>query len=346
MTVRPDFLLRRILLDSLGLPKIGGPCMDAIVVHRLGAPDVLQTGHRPVPEPGPGEVLVRIHAIGVNFSDTERRRGVYDPPALPWTPGNEAAGTVERAGAGAEAWVARRVAFWAMRTSGCYAQYATVAASALFRLRDDIDFPTGAALPAQGLTAYGLAYASTTLGAGQSALVHAAAGGVGALLVQLLVRRGVRVFGTAGAAKLPLVEAAGAEPMPYGRDLADRVREATGGRGVDAVFDSVGRDTQEASLAVLALYGRLVWFGDSSGPPDPVSPDALYPRNLGVSAFWLAADPPERWEQARRELQEWVAAGALRVAIDRTYPLPQAAEAHRRLEARETRGKLILVPDR
>jgi NADPH:quinone reductase len=318
--------------------------MDAIVVHRLGAPEVLETGHRPVPEPAAGEVLVRLAAIGVNFSDTERRRGVYDPPPLPWTPGNEGAGTVERAGPGAEAWVGRRVAFWAPRTSGCYAEYATVTAEALFHLRDDIDFPTAAALPAQGLTAYGLAHGSTGLAPGQVALVHAAAGGVGALLVQLLVQRGVRVFGTASVAKLPLVEAAGGEPMPYGPDLADRVRRATGGRGVDAVFDSVGRDTQEVSLAALALDGQLVWFGDSSGPPDPVSADALYPRNLGVRAFWLAADPPARWDIGRRELQEWVAAGALRVAIDRTYPLAEAAEAHRRLEARETRGKLILVP--
>ncbi|HKU60321.1 MAG TPA: quinone oxidoreductase [Gemmatimonadales bacterium] len=319
--------------------------MRAIVVHSLGAPDVLRTGHRPVPDPGPGEVLVRLRAIGVNFSDTERRRGVYDPPPLPWTPGNEAAGVVEAVGPGTDpVWHGRRVAFWAMRTSGCYAEYATVSASALFHLRDELDFPTGAALPAQGLTAYGLAYASTSLPAGATALVHAAAGGVGALLVQLLVRRGVRVFGTASAAKLPLVEAAGAAPMTYGRDLAERVRRATGGRGVDAVFDSVGRDTQEASLATLALYGRLVWFGDSSGPPDPVQPDALYRRNLQVTAFWLAADPPERWEDARRELQEWAASGALRVTIDRTYPLDQAAEAHRRLEARETRGKVILLP--
>jgi NADPH:quinone reductase len=319
--------------------------MRAIVVHSLGAPDVLRTGHRPVPEPGPGEVRVRIHAIGVNFSDTERRRGVYDPPALPWTPGNEAAGVVEALGPGTDpAWNGRRVAFWAMRTSGCYAEYATVSAAALFHLRDELDFPTGAALPAQGLTAYGLAHASTQLPSGATALVHAAAGGVGAFLIQMLARRGVLVYGTASAAKLPLVEAAGATPVRYGPDLAERLRQATGGRGVDAVFDSVGRDTQEASLAALALYGRLVWFGDSSGPPDPVQADALYPRNLQVTAFWLAADPPGRWEAARRELQEWTVSGTLRVTIDRTYSLDDAAEAHRRLEARETRGKVILVP--
>lgn len=121
--------------------------MRAIVVHSLGAPDVLRTGHRPLPEPGPGEVLVRIHAIGVNFSDTERRRGVYDPPALPWTPGNEAAGVVEALGAGTDpVWSGRRVAFWAPRTSGCYAEYATVSSQALFHLRDELAFATGAAL--------------------------------------------------------------------------------------------------------------------------------------------------------------------------------------------------------
>ena len=112
--------------------------MRAIVVHSLGAPDVLRTGHRPLPEPGPGEVLVRIHAIGVNFSDTERRRGVYDPPALPWTPGNEAAGVVEALGAGTDpVWSGRRVAFWAPRTSGCYAEYGTVSSQALVHLRDE-----------------------------------------------------------------------------------------------------------------------------------------------------------------------------------------------------------------
>ena len=170
--------------------------MRAIVVYSLGAPDVLRTGHRPVPDgrtgggagPAPrdrGELLGhRAAAWGLRSTRP------------PWTPGNEAAGVVEALGAGTDpAWNGRRVAFWAPRTSGCYAEYATVSAAALFHLRDEVDFATGAALPAQGLTAYGLAYASTALPAGAAALVHAAAGGVGALLVQLLVRRGVRVLG-------------------------------------------------------------------------------------------------------------------------------------------------------
>ncbi|HEY8258269.1 MAG TPA: zinc-binding dehydrogenase [Gemmatimonadales bacterium] len=291
-------------------------------------------------------MLVRLHAIGVNFSDTERRRGVYDPPALPWIPGNEAAGTVEKTGIGVDLdWIGRRVAFWAPRTSGTYAELAVAPAATLFRLRDDIDYPTGAALPAQGLTAYGLAHFATNLSPGQTALVHAAAGGVGALLVQLLCRRGVRVLGTASTPdKQALVRVAGAIPLTYGPGLPDLVRAANGGRGVDAVFDSVGRSTQADSLAVLSLYGHLVYFGEASGPPAPISPDSLYERNLRVSSFWLAADPPERWNDARRELQEWVAAGLLRVTIGNTFPLSQAADAHRQLEQRRTHGKLILLP--
>jgi NADPH2:quinone reductase len=320
--------------------------MRAIVVEALGDPDVLALASHPVPEPGPGEVLVHLHAIGVNFSDTERRRGVYDPPALPWIPGNEAAGIVEEIGPGVDrVWLGRRVAFWAPRTSGTYAEYTAAPIASLFWLRDDLDFAVGAALPAQGLTAYGLSHFATALARGQSALVHAAAGGVGVLLVQLLCRLGVQVLGTASTeAKRALVREAGALPLPYGPGLPDLVRAANGGKGVDAVFDSVGRATQGDSLAVLSLYGHLVYFGEASGPPAPISPEALYERNLRVSSFWLAADPPERWSVARGELQAWVAAGALRVTVGHTFPLQRAADAHRQLEQRQTHGKVILLP--
>ena len=320
--------------------------MRAIVVHALGGPEVLVLRSHAVPEPGPGEVLVRLHAVGVNFSDTERRRGVYDPPALPWIPGNEAAGVVEGIESGVDpAWSGRRVAFWAPRTSGTYAEYAAAPASTLFTLRDDVDFPVGAALPVQGLTAYGLSHFATALEEGQSALVHAAAGGVGTLLVQLLQRRGVRVFGTASTpAKLEVVRALGAEPVPYGPTLPGAIHEATEGRGVDAVFDSIGRATRTESFAVLGRYGHLVYFGDSSGPPDPIHPDELYARCLRVSSFWLAADPPDRWDTARRELQEWVADGSLRITIARIFPLEEAPKAHEQLESRGTHGKLVLAP--
>jgi NADPH2:quinone reductase len=319
--------------------------MQAIIVHDLGDPDVMTLASRPKPAPGPGEVLVRVRAIGVNFSDTERRRGIYDPPTLPWIPGNEAAGVVEEIGPKVDSkWLGRRVAFWAPRTSGTYAEYTVAPAVALFSLLDGIPFEVGAALPAQGLTAYGLAHFATDLAPGQSALVHAAAGGVGALLVQLLRRRGVRVLGTASTpAKQALVRDLGAIALPYGPDLPNLVRAANEGRGVDAVFDSVGQATRDDSLAVLALYGHLVFFGEASGSPAAIHPDELYGRNLRVSSFWLAADPPERWERARGELQGWVLAKTLRVTVGQTYPLHQAAEAHRQLEQRQTHGKLLLL---
>ena len=320
--------------------------MQAIVVRELGDPDVLMLRSHPVPEPGPSEVLVRIEAVGVNFTETEKRRGVYNPPALPWIPGDEGAGVVEATGPGVDReWIGRRVAFWAPHTSGTYAQYAVAPVNALFSLLDQVEFPIGAALPAQGLAAYGLANAATELSRGQTALVHAAAGGVGALLVQLLLRRGVRVFGTASTpAKQQLVRGLGGTPLPYGPDLPQLLRSANGGRGVDAVFDSVGRATQADSLACLNLYGHLVFFGESSGSPTPIHPDELYGLNLRVSSFWLAADPPERWETARRELQEWVVSGQLRVTLGQIFPLAQAADAHRMLEQRQTQGKLILLP--
>jgi NADPH2:quinone reductase len=318
----------------------------AIVVHALGEPDVLTLRTHPVPQPGQGQVLVHLEAVGVNFSDTERRRGIYDPPALPWIPGNEAAGVVEAVGDGVDrGWLGRRVAFWAMRTSGTYAEYTVAPANALFALLDGIDMPVAAALPVQGLTAYGLAHFATALLPGQTALVHAAAGGVGVLLVQLLLQRGVRVFGTASSeSKRALVRELGATALPYGPESVALTREHTDGRGLDAVFDSVGRTTQVESLAMLGLYGHLVFFGEAGGSPTPIHPDELYPRNLRMSSFWLAADPPERWNAARRELQELVLAGRLRVTVGQSFALADAAEAHRRLEQRQTHGKLILLP--
>ena len=320
--------------------------MRAVIVRALGEPDVLTLDTTEVPRPKAGEVLVRLRTIGVNFSDTERRRGAYDPPELPWIPGNEGAGVVEAVGDGIDSgWVGRRVAFWAPRTTGTYAEYVAVRAAALFSLVDGIDFPIAAALPVQGLTAYGLSHLATSSRPGQSALVHAAAGGVGALLVQLLQGRGVRVFGTAStASKLALVEELGAVPLPYGDGLPERLRAANDGHGVDAVFDSVGRATQSDSLAALELYGHLVFFGESSGSPSSIHPDDLYARNLKVSSFWLAADPLESWAQAKMELQRWVLDGRLRVTIEEKLSLSDAAQAHRRLEQRQTQGKLLLLP--
>jgi NADPH2:quinone reductase len=324
--------------------------MRAIVVQRLGPPEVLELGEAPAPEPGPGQVLVRLHAAGVNFSDTERRRGLYAGLALPWIPGTEGAGRVAAVGPGVEpALLARRVAFWAMppAVSGTYAEYAIAPESSLFLLGPDTPFDLGAAFPQQGLTAYGLAFFATVIHPGATVLVHAAAGGVGQILVQLARRQGARVFGTVSSPeKAAVVADLGAEPLLYGEDLPERVAAATGERGVDRVFDSVGKATQDQSLAVLAPHGELIFFGDASGPPAPIDPDHLYGRSLKIGAFGLNVDRDVKaWVTARRQLLEWIEAGELAVSISRRFPLEEAAEAHRLIESRASTGKVVLMPD-
>jgi len=323
--------------------------MRAIVVQKLGPPEVLELREVPVPEPGPGQVLVRLHAVGVNFSDTERRRGVYAGLELPWIPGTEGAGRIEAVGPDvAPALLDRRVAFWAMppAVSGTYAEHAVAPVSSLFLLGPETPFDLGAALPQQGLTAYGLAFFASAVHPGDAVLVHAAAGGVGQILVQLLRRQGARVFGTVSTPeKAAAVAALGAEPLLYGEDLPERVSAALGGRGVDRVYDSVGKATQEQSLAMLAPYGELIFFGDASGRPAPVDPDWLYGRSLKIGAFGLNVDrDPEVWAVARRQLLEWLEAGELKLAVSRRLPLAEAAEAHRLLEGRSTLGKVVLLP--
>lgn len=323
--------------------------MRAIVVDRFGPPDVLVLGEIPEPSPGPGDVLVRLHSIGVNFSETERRRGVYDPPQMPWIPGREGAGVVEALGSGIDpSWQGARVAFWSpSAATATYAEAAVVPVSALFRLPDDLSFDLGAALPLQGLTAYGLACFAAPLEAGQVVLVHAAAGGIGSLLVQMIAHLyGARVLGTVSSpAKTERVRELGAEPFLYGPRLVEEVLAATGRRGVDVVFDSVGRETQAASLAMLASYGRLVFYGDASGPTEPVSIPSLHSRSLSVSSFGLNFQvKPERWIRARQELLEWVRSGTLRLFLHEVLPLGEAAEAHRCLEERRNQGKLVLRP--
>ena len=326
------------------LGQLALSAMRAIVVERYGLPEVLVLREHPVPRPARGEVLVRVHVVGVNFADTERRRGVYDPPPLPFVPGNEAAGVVEALGEGvASHWLGRRVTFWAMRTSGTYAEYVAAPVSALFTLRDDLDFERAVALPSQGLTAFALAEVATRLESGQSALVQAAAGGVGTLLIQLLRRRGVRVLGTASSpTKRELIAKLGAQPLDYGATFGEELRAATGGRGVDAVFDSVGRASRAQSFEALAPYGHLVYFGESSGPAPPIDVEELYPRSLKVSAFWLNTDSPQRWDLAREELQRLVVSGELEVCVAESFALAEAPRAHALIESRDNLGKMVL----
>ncbi len=324
--------------------------MRAIVVTRLGGPEVLTPAEAPLPLPGPGEVRVALRAIGVNFAETERRRGVYARPALPWIPGNEGAGVVDALGAGADpALLGARVAFWAPRTSGTYTTHATVAASEVLQFPAALPFVQMAALPLQGLTAWGLVHLAARVARGQTVLLHAAAGGVGRLALQLCLRAGARVLGTgsteAKQAEIDRLGGVALPSLPGGDDLAQRVLALTGGRGVDVVLDSVGKGTRDPSVAVLAPFGTLVFFGEASGPPAPIAVDDLYARSIRVGAFGLdTAAAPEAYAAARASLAAALCNGALSVAIGKVYALEDAAEAHRALEGRGTVGKLILDP--
>ena len=323
--------------------------MRAIVASSLGDPEVLRLQEAPDPSPGPGQVLVRLHRIGVNFSDTERRRGIYRRPSLPWIPGGEGAGVVEEVGEGVDpALRGRRVGFvMPPELSGAYAELAVVSESFLFFLGDGLSFEHGAALPLQGLTAYGVVHVGAGIREGQTVLLHAAGGGVGLIALQLARNAGARVLGTVSTEeKAAAVRALGGEPLLYGDDLLDRVLAATDRQGVDVVLDSVGKATQELSLAALAHYGHLVCYGDASGFPPPIDPDRLYDRSLKVSAFGLRQDVrPETWSAARQDLLRQAEAGKLHLTISRVLPLGEAAEAHRLLESRQVVGKLLLATD-
>jgi NADPH2:quinone reductase len=320
--------------------------MRAIRYHQTGGPEVLRLEEIPEPEPGPGEVLLRVHAAGVNFADTERRRGLYDAEVpLPRILGSEAAGVVSAVGPGVDAaLVGRRVVAW---TTSSYAELVKAPASGLVSLPENVSFEVAAAVPVQGLTAYHLLHTVGHVQQGQTVLVHAAAGGVGVLAVQLAKAAGARVIGTvSSAAKAQLVRELGAdEVIRYGdEDVVAQVHRLTGGRGVELVLDAVGASTWAASLQVLAPFGHLVSYGSASGSPPPVDVDALFAKSLKVSAYWLhTPHPPGMHQRALESLLQEVSRGRLRILVGLKLPLAEAAEAHRRLEGRETVGKVVLT---
>lgn len=321
--------------------------MRAIVVRQFGEPGVLVLEEIPRPTAGVGQVLIRLHAAGVNFADTERRRELYQGVALPWVPGNEGAGVVEAVGEGvAPELVGRRVAAYGhpSEVSGTYAEWAVADRSRVLPLPDAIGDEAGAAFLAQGLTAWHLLHTAAPVRPGQTVLVHAAAGGVGLLAVQLARRAGARVFGTVSSLeKAGRVEEAGGEPLLYADDLALTLQDATDGQGIDLVLDSVGRATQAVSFACLGRFGRLLFFGESSGAPGPFEPDQLYDRSISISAFNLWDVLRDRdLEGAAGGLTRAVADGSLKLAVGKVWPLAEASEAHRALESRATTGKALL----
>jgi NADPH2:quinone reductase len=321
--------------------------MKAIQVTVPGGPESLQLVDVPVPKPGPGQALVRLAASGVNFIDHYFRTGLYKAD-LPIAIGSEGAGTVEAVGEGVtEVAPGDRVAYAMAR--GSYAEYAVVPAAQLVKIPGHVDFQMAAAAMLQGMTAHYLTHSTFPLKANDTCLVHAAAGGTGGLIVQMAKNIGARVFGTVSTAQKARVakEAGADETILYTEQEFDvEARRLTGGRGVDVVYDSVGKTTFEKSLNALRPRGTMALFGQSSGAVPPMDPGIL---NTKGSLFltrpslghYLLTREELLWRAG--EVMSAIDAGKLRVRIERTYPLADAAAAHRDLESRKTAGKLVLV---
>jgi NADPH:quinone reductase len=321
----------------------------AVFVTRHGGPEVLELREHDPGEPEIQQVRVRVEAAGVNFVDTYMRSGVYPRP-VPFPAGLEGAGVVERVGDGVSSLAPGTRVAWA-QVPGSYATHVLAPAAALVRIPSAVASDVAAAAMLQGMTAHYLVHGVRATRAGDTALVHAAAGGTGQLLVQLLKQVGAYVIGTCSTdAKEQLARAAGAdEVIRYTeRDFAAEAKRLTGGRGVDVVYDSVGRTTFEGSLSSLRPRGLCVLFGQSSGAPPPLDPQRL---NQGGSLFltrptlahYIATR--EELEHRAGEVLSAVAMGALRVRIDQRFALEDAAQAQRVLEARESSGKVLLTTD-
>jgi NADPH2:quinone reductase len=319
--------------------------MRAIRIHSHGGPEVLILEEIPIPEIAPGEVLIRVRAAGVNYLDVYQRSGLYKI-SLPFTPGMEGAGVVEKVAAGTALKPGERVA-WTQHP-GAFADYAVVPAWKVATVPDSIDDRSAAAALLQGMTAQYLCETTYPIRPGETALVHAGAGGVGLLLIQLLKEKGATVYTTVSTGeKAALARTAGAdETILYNKtDFADAVRNFTGGKGVQVVYDSVGKTTYEGSLNALRPLGMLVLFGQSSGPVPPIDPLVLTQKgSLFLTRPSLAhhvADAANFKERATKVLN-WVAAGTLKLRIGHVYPMTEIAQAYRDLEGRMTTGKLVI----
>jgi NADPH2:quinone reductase len=322
--------------------------MKAVRVHQTGGPEVLTFEDIPVPEPKAGEARVKIEASGVNYIDVYQRTGLY-PLTKPFTLGVEGAGIVDGIGVNVtEVKKGDRVAY-AMIPGSC-AEYAVVPAARLVPVPPSIDARSAAALMLQGMTAHYLTHSTYPLQKGDTALIHAAAGGVGLLLVQIAKQQGATVIGTVSTeAKARLAKEAGADHLILytQTDFLAEVKKLTDDRGVNVVYDSVGRTTFDKSLDCLRPRGYMVLFGQSSGPVPPVDPGKLAPKgSLFLTRPSLAHYTLDRAELLERaaDVFNWTASGKLKLRIEKTFPLEEAAEAHRQLEGRKTTGKVILLP--
>jgi NADPH2:quinone reductase len=322
--------------------------VKAIRVHATGGPEVLKYDEVPRPSPGPGQALVRVEAVGMNFMEIYQRTGLY-PVTPPFIPGTEAAGTVVEIGPKVTAVTGgQRVVSTSF--AGAYAEYAIAPADRLVILPDGVSARMGAAAMLQGMTAHYLVHSTYRLSRGDTCLVHAAAGGVGLLLCQMARRLGARIIGTVSTEeKAALAREAGAhEVILYSQqDFETETKRLTGDTGVQVVYDSVGKTTFDKSLNCLTRRGMLVLYGQSSGPVPPLDPQVLNRKGslylTRPTLVHYVATRPELLERASAVLG-WVADGTLEVRIGREFPLPAAAEAHRELESRRTTGKVLLIP--
>jgi NADPH2:quinone reductase len=322
--------------------------MKLIRVRQVGGPEVMAVDDVTMPHPASGQVRVKIAAIGVNFIDIYQRSGL-NKVALPFTPGQEAAGVVEAVGEGVTSVnVGDRVAYSSVL--GSYAEYAIVPADRAVPIPAGVDYNLAAAALLQGMTAHYLTHDTFPLQSGQTALIHAAAGGTGLLLVQVAKMRGARVIGTTSTeAKAQIAKEAGADEVILytQQDFEAETKRLTDGRGVDVVYDSVGKDTFEKGLNCLCIRGYMVLFGQSSGAVSPLDPQVLNQKgSLFLTRPTLAHYILNREELLRRsgDLFTWIAERRLKVSIDRTFPLDEAARAHEALAGRGTSGKVLLIP--
>ncbi len=322
--------------------------MKAILFDQAGGPEVLKLGEVPKPEVKPGTVLIKHHAVGVNFADVLFRRGLYaTKPSLPDTPGIEAAGVIEAAGPGvSQLKPGMRVAAIG---SKMYAEYSVVDAAQVIAIPAMMPFDRAAAFPIQVLTAYHMLHTVHQAGPKQTILIHSAAGGVGNTAVQIAKAAGARVIGTVSEdSKVAVAKEAGADLVVNysSQDFAEAALKFTEGKGVDLILDAVGKPTVEAGLRCLAPFGHLIVYGRAGGSPEPVNPLSLMGKSLTVSGFVLytIVGFPEKMLNGVVHSLRLLEEGKLKIRIGKTFPLAQAAEAHRFLESRQSTGKLVLIP--
>ena len=322
--------------------------MKAVRIHEFGGPEVMQYEEVPTPTPGAGQVLVKLAASGLNFIDVYQRTGLY-PNDLPYGLGLEGSGTVAAVGSEVSGLgEGDPVAYTGV--PGSYAEYVLAPATSLVRMPDGLDVKVGAAAMLQGMTAHYLAYTTYPLKAGDTCLIHAAAGGVGLILVQMAKQCGARVIGTVSTEeKAALARDAGADEIILytQQDFEAEVKRLTEGKGVQVIYDSVAKDTFDKGLNCLAPLGYMVLYGQSSGPIPPFDPAILNAKGslflTRPSLFHYIADRASL-EKRAGDVLGWIASGALKLRTEHTFALSDVAEAHRSLEGRKTTGKVLLIP--